>query len=50
MGRTNVDMLGTARRIDATIAIWASFAQDWPPVRAFFDALVEILTGAGHKH
>jgi hypothetical protein len=36
--------------IDAAIALRATFAQDAPAVRALFDALVEILTGAGRKH
>ena len=36
--------------INAMIALRTAFAQDSPEVRALFDALVELLTGAGHNH
>jgi hypothetical protein len=36
--------------IDAAIAMRATFAQDSPGVLAFFDALVELLTGGGRRH
>jgi hypothetical protein len=36
--------------IDATNALREAFAQDLPAVRAFFDALVDLLTGGGRKH
>jgi len=36
--------------IDAAIAMRAMFAQDSPAARAYFDALVGLLTGSGEKH
>ena len=36
--------------IDAAIAMRATFAQDSFAVQAMFDALVELLTGAGDRH
>ena len=35
--------------IAAAMVLRDQFAQDSPPVRAFFDALVELLTGSGRK-
>ena len=35
--------------ISATIVLRDQFARNSPPVRAFFDALVELLTGNGRK-
>ena len=35
--------------ISAAIAMRDQFAEDSPAVRAFFDALVELLTGEGRK-
>ena len=35
--------------INAAIAIRATFAQDVPAVRALFDALVDLLSGAGQR-
>lgn len=36
--------------IDAAIAMRLAFAPDSPAMRAFFDALVDLLTGKGHRH
>src|SRR5512136_386071 len=36
--------------IAAAIVMRDEFAHDSPAVRAFFDALVKLLTGAGRKH
>ncbi len=36
--------------IEAAIALRETFAKDSPSVRAFFDALVDLLTGAGQSH
>jgi len=35
--------------INAAIVIRATFAQGTPAVHAFFDAMVELLTGGGRK-
>ena len=42
-----IDPLDDAISIDAAIAMRATFAQDSPAVRAFFNALVDLLTGKG---
>lgn len=36
--------------INAAIVLRDQFAQDSPVVRAFFDAMAELLTGEGRKH
>jgi hypothetical protein len=36
--------------ISAAMVLRDQFAQDSPPVRAYFDALVKVLTGGGHRH
>jgi len=36
--------------INAAMVLRDRFAQDSPAVRAFFDALVELLTGGGNRH
>jgi hypothetical protein len=36
--------------IDAAIALRTTFAKESPAVRAFFNALVDLLIGAGQKH
>ena len=40
---------GRAAQINAALVLRDQFAQDSPAVRAFFDALVELLTGSGRK-
>jgi hypothetical protein len=45
-----IDPSEDAVSIDAAIAMRATFAKDSPAVLAFFDALVELLTGVGRKH
>ena len=45
-----IDPSEDAVSIDAAIAMRDQFAQDSPAVRAFFDALVALLTGTGRKH
>jgi hypothetical protein len=44
-----IDPSEDAVSIDAAIAMRGTFSQDSPAVRAFFDALGELLTGAGQK-
>jgi len=44
-----IDPSEDAVSLNAAIVLRGQFAQDSPAVRAFFDALMEILTGAGRK-
>jgi hypothetical protein len=44
-----IDASEDAVSIDAAIAMRTTFAQDSPAVLAFFDALVDVLTGKGRK-
>ncbi len=36
--------------IDVVIALRDSFAKESPALRPLFDALVDLLTGSGHRH
>ena len=45
-----IDPSEDAVSIDAAIVLRATFAQDSSAVRAFFDALVELLTGGERQH
>ena len=45
-----IDPSEDAVSIDAAIAMRGTFAEDSLAMRAYFDALVELLTGAGRKH
>ena len=44
-----IDPSEDAVSINAAMVMRATFAQDFPAVRAFIDALVGLLTGAGRK-
>jgi len=44
-----IDPSEDAVSIEAAIAMRATFAQDSAAVRAFFDALVDLLTGSGQR-
>ena len=45
-----IDPSEDAVSIDAAFVMRATFAQDSLAARAFFDALVGLLTGSGEKH
>ena len=45
-----IDPSEDAVSISAAMVLREQFAQDSPAVLAFFDALVELLTGSGRKH